>query len=214
MRAKIMMLVVALMMVAAANGEKTMVSTNRQKVSITECIAKTDSDTLLSCEEYFCTVSSKDIPDMSLDSITFITSNIDSHFSECGTVSDPVFDYDIQYDTLSRYQVVVCGTIIFGKDTNPGKQYERVDSVGIRSLFIWNKNSKQREYYSCEYHRSHKKWEDCPLPPYILTQIKNDFLIRMKYTRYSLGKGLNIMGGIALVRHYMLYPHRHRLPAR
>jgi hypothetical protein len=35
MKAKIMMMVVALMMVTAANGEKTMVSTNRQKVTAT-----------------------------------------------------------------------------------------------------------------------------------------------------------------------------------
>jgi hypothetical protein len=139
----------------------------------------------MSNEKFFGTVSTKDISNVSIDSVSFRTSYIDGSCVSCGTILEPLFDYDIKYDTLSHYKVIVLGEIIFEKDNDKKNQYKRVDSVKIKSLVI-DKLHSQREFYSDTNHKwSHDKlWKECPLPKYILRKIRNDFLKRKKYTRY------------------------------
>ena len=152
---------------------------------ILTCFLLVSCSTLMSSEKFFGTVSTKEIPNVSIDSVPFITSYIEGSCVSCGTISEPLFDYDIKYDTLSHYKVIVQGEIIFEKDNHQKNQYKRVDSVRINRLVI-DRLHFQREFYSDMNHKwgHNTLWKECPLPKKILREIRNDFLKRKKYIRY------------------------------
>lgn len=140
-------------------------------------------------EKFFCTVSTKDIPDMSLENIQFKTFSLDTHFPESGTCSDPLFYHNIKYDTLSHYRVVVLGSVEFRQQDTNDYEYEIIDSVRISRLVVFSSHHP-RELYGKKGDDgwSTNKWVECPLPNEILEKIRDDFLIRMKYQRYRLKK--------------------------
>jgi len=146
--------------------------------------------TSMTSEMFFNTTSTKDIPDVSEKAISYRTSYLDTDCEECGTISEPLFDYNIKYDTLSHYKVVVIGYVVFGKDNYQENQYERIDSVGITRLVIDNKLHHSRELYGKkgDEHWNDIPWEECSLPKKILKKIRNDFLIRTKYLKYLFNK--------------------------
>ena len=160
--------------------------------------------TTMSHKKFFSTISTKDIPDVPEQSISYKTNSIDYHVPEAGTISDPLFNYNIKYDTLSHYKVTVMGYVIFGKNvqTTP---YERIDSVGITRLVIDRQNAP-RELYSKngDEHWNDIPWEDCSLPKKILKKIRKDFLIRMKYKRYVINRS-DTLKGITAGYGYRLY---------
>ena len=160
--------------------------------------------TTLSHEKFFCTRSTKEISDVPEQTISYKTDYIDYHFPEAGTISDPLFDYNIKYDTLSHYRVVVFGYVVFGK-SNQESQYERIDSVGITRLVI-DKKGGARELYSKKWdeHWNDIPWEKCSLSKKILRKIRKDFLIRMKYKRYVINRSDTIKG-ITTGYEYRLY---------
>lgn len=153
----------------------------RKLLVLLTCFILLGCGTSISCKDFFSTVSTKDIPDISMDTVLFRTDYING---SCTSYS-PLFDYNIKYDTLSRYKVFVWGRIFFGNNPHYKNQYKSVDSVEINSLVIDRLNSP-REFFSDMKHKwkNNTPWEQCPLPPKILKKIKNDFLKRMKYTRY------------------------------
>ena len=120
---------------------------------------------------FFNTISTKDIPSMSEKSISYRISYLNTDCIRCGTISEPLFDYNIKYDTLSHYKVVVIGY------------------VGITRLVISSLHSP-RELYSKhgDEHWNDIPWEECSLPKKILKKIRNDFLIRTKYSKYLFNK--------------------------
>lgn len=145
--------------------------------------------TSMSCKKYFSTVSTKNIPNMNIDSIPFHTDYVDYHFPSCGSISSPVFDYDLKYDTLSRYRIDVLGIIVFDKNSNQPNQFKSIDSVGITRLIISRPNYPRESYtYYGKKWQSDKSWKECPLPRKLLMKIREDFLIRMKYERYILNE--------------------------
>ena len=145
--------------------------------------------TSMSCKKYFSTVSIKSIPNMNIDSIPFRTDYVDYHFPSYGTISTPVFEYDLKYDTLSRYRIDVLGIIVFAKDSNQPYQFKSIDSVGITRLIISRPNYPRESYtYYGKKWQSDKSWKECPLPRKLLMKIREDFLIRMKYMRYILNE--------------------------
>ena len=127
--------------------------------------------TTMSHEKFFCTISTKDISDVPEQTISYKTDYIDYHIPEAGTISDPLFDYNIKYDTLSHYRVTVFGYVVFGESNQEG-QYERIDSVGITRLVI-DKVGGPRELYSKkrDEHWNDIPWEECSLPKKILKKI-------------------------------------------
>ncbi|MCR4836291.1 MAG: hypothetical protein K5899_07915 [Bacteroidaceae bacterium] len=141
--------------------------------------------TLMPQEKFFCTISTKDIPDVPENTISYKTDYLDYHVVEAGTISSPLFDYDIKYDTLSHYRVSVMGYVVFGRDANNTNQHERIDSVGITHLVI-DKIGAPRELFGKKGDERWNKrnWEECYLPNKILKKIRKDFFIRMKYQRY------------------------------
>lgn len=147
--------------------------------------------TLMLSEQFFVTVSTKDVTNVPIDSISFRTSYIEDDCVSCGTVSEPLFDCDIKYDTLSHYTVIVMGKIVFDNNCQNG-QYRKVDSIEINRLVI-DRQHFPREIYSDLDHKwsRNTQWEECPLPKNILKKIRNDFLKRKKYIRYNFN-GLDV----------------------
>ena len=141
--------------------------------------------TLIPSEQFFVTVSTKDVANVSLDSVSFRTSYIEDDCVSCGTVSEPLFDCDIKYDTLSHYMVIVMGKIVFNNICQNG-QYKYIYSIEINRLVI-DRQHFPREFYSDLGHKwsRNTSWEECPLPKNILKKIRNDFLKRKKYIRYN-----------------------------
>jgi len=158
----------------------------------------------MSCEKFFGTVSTKDIPDVSLDSVSFRTSYIEGDCVSCGTISEPLFDCDIKYDTLSHYSVIVFGNITFDKDSCQSCDYKRVFSVEINRLIVQRQHFP-REFYSDDYHKwtHNTPWRKCPFPKSVLKKIRNDFLLRKKYVRYSF-KNIDV-NSVTESYHYRLY---------
>ena len=148
------------------------------------CLFLVSCDTYFAKEKFFCKVSIKDIQDASLGTVSYRTDYIDGSCVQCGTVSVPLFDYDIKYDTLSRYKVIVIGKILFKKDSHI---YKTNDSIEINSLII-DRPSFPREFYSQKNNKwsNQVSWDNCPLPKRILKKIRTDFLKRKKNTRYVL----------------------------
>ena len=146
---------------------------------------------LLTSEEFFNTISTKDIPDVSVKSISYRTGYVDSECIKCGIISEPLFDYSIKYDTLSHYEVIVIGYVVFGKKNYQENQYEGIDSVGITRLIVSSLHSQRKLYgKNGDEIRNNILWKECPLPKIILKKIKKDFLIRMKYKRFLFNKSV------------------------
>lgn len=167
--------------------------------------------TTLTSESFFGIVSTKEIPDILIDTITYYTSKISSDTILCGIISYPKWSYNIKYDTLSRYKAVVEGVLIFKKDSILINQSKSVDSIEITRLVI-DRKPFQREFYSnhMSHHAnddkiSYKKMDECPLPPSVLEQIRNDFLMRMKYLRYTYMFKEADVSGLTQMYVYCLY---------
>ncbi len=168
------------------------------------CCLLMGCSTSMQHERFFCTLSARDIPDVSEESITYRTDYIDYHFVEAGTISNPLFGFDIKYDTLSHYRVVVLGRLVFGETKHDG-QYERIDSVEINRLIISSLNAPRELYCkNGDEYCSKISWKECSLPKKNLKKIRKDFLIRMKYKRYVINKSDSIKG-ITTLYEYHLY---------
>jgi len=165
--------------------------------------------TSMSSDKFFCSVSTKDIPDVRESSILYKHINYFADSIICGTVAEPLFDFNIKFDTLSRYKVTVVGDIIFKQMNYSLGQYRCVDSVRITRLIIDRLNC-QREFYSnlairnkYDEQIAYKKWQECTLPKRILKRIRNDFLKRKKYVKYTINE--NEARGVTVLYSYRLY---------
>ena len=170
------------------------------------CCLLASCNTQMPINEFFCIMSTKDVPDVSIDSIQFQRVYIDGSCIKCGTIENPLFCDNIRYDTLSRYRVVVVGNVFFEQDGDSQEEYEKIDSVGIESFIVIRPNSP-REFYSNNPNWSNKRWKECPLPKRVLEEIKKDFLKRMKYKRYRFNK--SALGDILPIKGYgTVYEYR------
>ncbi len=168
----------------------------------------------MSSEEFFRTLSVKGIPDVSIDTVRYYTYFIEDDIPSLGKVSTPLLGYSIKYDTLARFKAVVIGAIFFEKSYHEANQYEKIDSIRIDRLIVWN-NGSLRECFSSVKVRTAKivqdqckPLEECPLPKRVLKRIRNDFCIRMKHTRYIINRSMNnniIENGISVQHLYHLY---------
>ena len=182
----------------------------RQLTILTICLMISSCGISMSSEEFFRTLSVKEIPDMSMDTVRYYTSFIEDDIPSLGKVSEPLLGYSIKYDTLARYRVAVIGSIKFAEQNDDTMQYARIDSIGIISFYLWNDHSQHREYYSNKRNgtdiNSQEKGrtlEKCPLPKRILKRIRKDFFIRMKYREYQIDNINN--KAISVIYDYRLY---------
>ena len=167
--------------------------------------------THMSSERYFCKLSTKQIKDVPLESFEYKTYYIDDDCISCGTFSEPQFEFNLKYDTLSRYRVIACGNIFFDESMN-ADSCEKIDFVelsyvilrgGSNVLPIRLSNNKNRSETFGQ--QIEKNWHDNPLPSHVMKTIRNDFFTRMKYRKYKFDLNEIRTGGISVSCIYQLY---------
>ncbi len=154
---------------------------------IVECCLMISCSTSITSEMFFGTTSTKYIPNISMDTLLYRTRYVDSHCISCGSISEPVYNLDIKYDTMSRYRVVIEGKIVF-EERSSNDKFKSIDSIGITRMIVY-KSQSQKEFYTnctdCNNSIQYKEWKECTIPQKILKVLRKDFLLRMKCTRYS-----------------------------
>ena len=139
-----------------------------------------------SCDAYFSPVPVDKIKVKSSQDIKYET------VSEYGI---PHIDCKIRYDTKSHYTVFVTGHIVL-RDIDQTKNFQIADTVTISEIIIKRKNH-DIEYYSNKREESqnikYKPWKEFPLPRSVSKKIRENFLLRMKYSKFHF-KGLEGRG--------------------
>ncbi len=141
-----------------------------------------------SCDAYFSPVPRHKIKEIPLQDIKYKTELMDYHIPEIGSYDEPQIACNIRYDTLSHVTVIVTGYIVL-RDIDETKNTQIVDSVAI-NWFAVRRSNHAMEFYSNDPQKVHlfnyRPWKDCPLPKSVRDEIREDFLIRMKYRKYHL----------------------------
>ena len=153
-----------------------------------------------SCDAYFSPVSVGKIKDISLQDVKYKTEEIDYHIPELGSYDEPQIASNIRYDTISHYNVIVTGYAVL-RDTGQMNKSQIVDSVSLSRIIVERKCCGG-EFYSKEPRNgfNYKPWKECPLPKSVRDEIREDFLIRMKYIKYRIKTGERI--------YYFTWPYR------
>ena len=113
-------------------------------------------------------------------------SNIDSKFPQVGYIEEPIIDFTIKYDTAKKYSIILYGDLIFHKDSCGLWDSSQIDSVNIvRLIFVTKEIGTKSEIFDTNHPID---FHTFPIPKQILNSVRNDFLIRMKETKFHAGK--------------------------
>ncbi|MDO4981897.1 MAG: hypothetical protein Q4E58_13470 [Prevotellaceae bacterium] len=170
------------------------------------CILLTACGTYMSCKEYFGVRSTNNIATYP-DSLYYQTDALDLHV---GTISRPIMKYDFSFDTLSHYRIMVCGDVFFHQNEySADSMYwdAVIDSVALKSFYVKKKGFPAEHFSASDKgNRSSgkKSWKKLHIPDSLLLLIREDFYVRMKYTRYRFRKDYQI-SGISTAYPYELY---------
>jgi len=138
--------------------------------------------------------------------LTFKTSYIDNMFKSLGIILEPNIPFDIKYDTLSRYRVIIGGNIFFSNNPIGNLTDIECDSIELSYVIVKKEGEQAKRFSNKEYHKSaiDKQWKDCPIPFSIMKEIRKDFFIRMKYQKY---KAINrdSINGLTVMHQYSLF---------
>lgn len=156
--------------------------------------------------QYFSKVCVEEIEEIAENSLTFSTSYIDDTFKSLGIISEPNIHFDLKYDTVSRYTVIVGGNVFFSNTQEENIADIRSDSIELSYVIVKKEGEKARRYSGKTHHKSviDKPWKDCPIPSSIMEEIRKDFLIRMKYRRYRAINN-DSLKGLTVMRQYQLF---------
>lgn len=183
----------------------------KELITIVTCCMLTCCAPYMSSERYFCKLGTQQIKDVPLESLEYKTYHIDDDCISCGTFFEPQFEFHLKYDTLSRYRVMACGSIIFG-DREGANPCEKIDSVELSYLMIRKGNNVPPICLSNIKSKSEmfgqqikKNWYDNPLPSHVMRIIRDDFFKRMKYRKYKLSLYETKTNGIRVSYIYQLY---------
>ena len=132
-------------------------------------------------DDFFDTISVKNVRQINIDTIEYITEYMDFHFPEIGTHSLPVFKNSIKFDTLLQYRVRFVGGAVFRTDSVEDG-YKIIDSVYVSAVHVNYKDNNHVSYTKQDYNN----WKDCPIPISIILKLREDFYLRMKYQKYQL----------------------------
>ena len=173
---------------------------------IVNCILIIGCGSSIPYTQFFNKISVNEIERIVEDTLTFSTSYIDNMFYSLGTISEPNIHFDIKYDTLSRYTVIVGGNIFFSNTQGKNIADIKSDSIELSYVIVKKEGDKARRYSSKTHHKSviDKPWKDCPIPSSIMEEIRKDFLIRMKYRRYRAINN-DSLKGLTVMRQYQLF---------
>ena len=158
------------------------------------------------CTHYFTKKSAEEIEKIAEDTLTFKTSYIDNMFKSLGTILEPNIPFDIKYDTLSRYTIIVGGNIIFS-DTQEGHNTDiKCDSIELSYVIVKREGEKARRYSNRIDYKSviDKPWKEGPIPSTIMKEIRRDFFIRMKYRKYRVINN-DSLKGLTVMHQYQLF---------
>ena len=160
----------------------------------------------LRCKDYFGVRSASMISIIS-DSLCYLTDSLDLSM---GVKLRPIMKYDYSFDTLSHYRVVACGNVIFHKsniDEESTSWEAKIDSVTFDYIIV-RKRDFPAEFYSYENKTdavlNMTPWNKRSLPDSILLKIREDFYVRMKYTKYIFNNDIRL-NGISVTYPYELY---------
>lgn len=160
----------------------------------------------IQCNEYFGVRSTNNIATYP-DSLYYQTDALDFHV---GTISRPIMKYDFSFDTLSHYRIMVCGEVFFHQNEySADSMYwdAVIDSVALKSFYV-RKKGFPAELFSASYKGNRisgkKSWKRLHIPDSLLLLIREDYYVRMKYTRFRFRKDYQI-SGISTAYPYELY---------
>ncbi len=160
----------------------------------------------LRCKDYFDVRSADMIPNIS-DSLRYLTDSFDL---SVGMKFSPIMKYDYSFDTLSHYRVVACGKVFFHQantDDDSSSWEVEIDSIAFDYIIV-RKRDSPAEFYSYEnktdvgYNKT--PWNKRSLPDSILLKIREDFYVRMKYTKYKFKNDFRL-NGVSVNYPYELY---------
>lgn len=158
------------------------------------------------CRQYFSKLSAGEIEDVDEKSLTFRTSYMDFMFKSLGTILEPNIPFDIKYDTLSHYTIIAGGNVFFSREQKENVVNIKNDTIEL-SYIIVKKEGVPAKRYSCKsYSKSvfNDSWKDCPIPLFIMKEIRKDFFIRMKYQKYKSISN-DSLKGITVMHQYQLF---------
>ncbi len=188
------------------NGLLNMIRTDPMIIIILNCVLIIGCGSPIPCTHYFTQKSAEEIEKIAEDTLTFKTSYIDNMFKSLGIILEPNIPFDIKYDTLSRYTIIVGGNIIFS-DTQEGHNTDiKCDSIELSYVIVKREGEKARRYSNRIDYKSviDKPWKECPIPSTIMKEIRRDFFIRMKYRKYRVINN-DSLKGLTVMHQYQLF---------
>lgn len=168
-------------------------------IFVTCCKSNNDIE---SNDSFFETYSFKLNKDILPDSISFEEDYLDYHFPELGTIKKTKTSWNVKYDTVSHYVVILKGCLNF-KENKYKYETEDIKSISLTHLSIW-KLSNQRKKWECT------KDSDIilgrlPIPKNYLDMMKRDFLFVNRNTIINVNKNDRTSNSFPLTRVYKLY---------
>ncbi|RRC96909.1 hypothetical protein [Prevotella sp. OH937_COT-195] len=151
--------------------------------------------------DFFISVGINDIKENQMQELSYERKQyVDYHVPSVGTISDPIIDFDVKYDTLKKYGVGMVGDVMFCKDDSGYWDTSRKDSIRLREVVILGIREGTVVRYNS---RNPIDFKKCGIPYEVLSSIREDFFFRMKYTKFDLVKTKS--NGYTYSHYYVLY---------
>lgn len=99
-------------------------------------------------------------------------------------IEEPLIDLNVKYDIEKKYSVILYCDIIFHETEDGFWDSSRNDSIKLRRLIITGKDIDNTIYDKS----NPIDFKTCIIPSEILYSIREDFFLRMKYTKFNFGK--------------------------
>ncbi len=160
--------------------------------------------TAISKNRLFGTFYQKDIRDLTTDSLAYRNDYAVDRFTDLGTISTPIYNLDMKYDTLYHYHIILNGFINFKKKKNIARYTTNdIKSVTLRSISVW-KLSEPRKNWKLTKDIDISP-QNCPIPYDSLLAIKDAFLFVNKHLIVDIKKDLVVNDSYPIARLYKLY---------
>lgn len=152
------------------------------------CIEALLGGVLMHCDDYSSIVPGDKIKELPMRNVLYKTEYVDYDYRGFGTYENPQIVCEIRYDTLSHFRVIVWGYVILSDIDQANTQI--VDSVAITKMIVLRKHHKPVRFSRkrTAYNSFDKPWRECPLPWSVRNEIREDFLVRMKYRKYHINE--------------------------
>lgn len=150
----------------------------------------------------FGTYHMNEIRDLTTAHLTYRKDYVVDRFTDLGTVCTPQYKLNMKYDTLSRYHIIINGTINFKKGK---KRYTTKDikSVTLSSISVWKLSKPRRNWKLTK--DSIISPQNRPIPYDSLLAIKDVYLFVNKNLIVDIKKDAVVNCSYPITRLYKLY---------